>query len=137
MPGKQRCPLPVRRLDELGEAGRQRVAGHHRSPQISVILRTGIPGEDRPTGHIGAVTGNRVSPQAGALIHVGRTRSNGVIEEPSIVSRLEGEIALPLHKSAQIPRFHLAADVLPRTDAVEEGIGLVGDIRDLVLLVGR
>ena len=71
------------------------------------------------------------------MIHVGPSRGNGVIKKPGIVSRLKGEIALPLHKSAQVPRFHLAADILPRTDTVEEGIGLVGDICDLILLVGR
>ena len=93
--------------------------------------------KDRTVGHIGAVTGDRGIAQRGILIHIGVSRCDSVIEYPGAVGRVGFQITFTLHKAAQIPRFHLVANIPQRTDAAEEGIFFVGNVSDLIFQIAR
>ena len=108
-----------------------------RAPDIGVILRPGMAGQEGSTGHIGMTAGNGIPTQVGALVHIGVIAGNGVVKEPGIISRPEGQVVLALYKAAQSPGLDLAADVPQGADAVEEGVLLMGDLGDFIFLIGR
>lgn len=54
---------------------------------------------------------------------------------PAQSDRVGCQIAFHLHKTAQIPSFHLVANILQRADAVEEGIFFVGNVSPYISAV--
>ena len=127
----------TRHADDLGAAGHTRAAIHHSAPQVGVILRAGMIGKNRAVRYIGIVTGSGVFSQVRTHIHIGISRCNGIIEDPCAVGRVGCQIAFTLHKTAQIPSFHLVANILQRADAVEEGIFFVGNVSDFIFQIAR
>ena len=127
----------TRHADDLGAAGHTRTAIHHSAPQVGVILRAGMVGKNRAVRYIGIVTSNGVFSQVRTHIHIGVSRCDGIIEDPGAVGRVGCQIAFALHKAAQIPRFHLVANIPQRTDAVEEGIFFVGNVSDFIFQIAR
>ena len=106
-----------------------------RAPDIGVILRPGMAGQEGSTGHIGMTAGNGIPTQVGALVHIGVIAGNGVVKEPGIISRPEGQVVLALYKAAQLPGLYLLPDIPQGPDAVEKGIFLMGDIGQFVFLI--
>ena len=44
---------------------------------------------------------------------------DGVVEDPGVILRFERQVALALHKAAQVSGLDLTADIPQGTDAVE------------------
>ena len=108
-----------------------------RAPDVGVILRTGMAGQKGSPRHIGMIAGNGVSPQVGTLVHIGIIAGDGVIEDPGVIARFIGQVALALHEASQIPGLDLSAHIPQRTDAVEEGVFFMGDAGDFVFVIRR
>ena len=83
------------------------------------------------------IAGNGVSPQVGALVHIGIIAGDGVIEEPGVITRFKGQVALALHEAAQVSGLDLTAHILQGTDTVQEGVFFMGDLSDLVFMIRR
>ena len=123
-------------MDDHGEAGRPGVVSENSTPDVGVILRAGMAHQDRAPRHIGISAGSGAAPKGCVFIHIGVIAGYGVIKQPGVITCLEGQVALGLYKPTQVTGLDLAADVPQGTDPVEEGIFLMGDIRDLVFLIG-
>lgn len=85
-------------------------------------------------GDIAVITDNGLILEDGAPVHIAIVAADGVIVDPGVVSRLKGQVVFALHKAAQVPGPNSRSDGLQGADAVQEGVLLVGDIGDLVLL---
>ena len=70
-----------------------------RAPDIGVILRSGMAGQEGSTGHIGMTAGNGIPTQVGALVHIGVIAGNGIVKNPCGIVRLKGKVALALHEA--------------------------------------
>ncbi|EHM40642.1 hypothetical protein HMPREF0372_03487 [Flavonifractor plautii ATCC 29863] len=104
-------------------------------PDIGVVLRAGMGAQGRVLGNIGVSAGDGLSKQGRALVHIGIVTRNGVVEDPGVISRFEGQVTLALYKAAQLPGLYLLPDIPQGADAVEKGIFLMGDIGQFVFLI--
>ena len=60
---------------------------------------------------------------------------DGIVKDPGVILRFEGQVALALHKAAQVSGLDLTADIPQGTDAVEKRVLFMGDASDLVFCV--
>ena len=96
------------------------------APDVGAILGAGMTGKNSVAGYIGVTAHDRLPTQKRALVHIAVIANDGVIEDPGVVSRREGQVAFALHKAAQIPGLDLAAHIPQGADAVEEWVFLHG-----------
>lgn len=133
--GQNGCTACVRRVQHHPAVGYSGVAAEITPPDIGVVLRAGMGAQGRVLGNIGVSAGDGLSKQGRALVHIGIVTRNGVVEDPGVISRLKGQVALALYKAAQLPGLYLLPDIPQGADAVEKGIFLMGDIGQFVFLI--